>query len=150
MITTLISSFLGFFGAGFPKILDYFQDKQDKKHEITLLNLQMEANREAAKQQSIDRLAEIKAQENIQEIKSIYKTFNVGVKWVDALNGLVRPVIAFLLIGLYCVIEYMIFDIILTSGNMDLDMLEFLWGEDDQALFCAIIAYYFGSRAFNK
>ena len=147
---SVISSLVGFFSAGIPKIFDFFQDKQDKKHELTLLKLQMEADEQSRNSNRIDRLDEIKAAENVQEIKSIYKNFNVGVKWVDALNGLVRPVIAFLLIGLYCVIEYMIFDIILLSENLSIEMLEFLWSDEDQAIFSAILSYYFGSRAFSK
>lgn len=143
---TVISSLIGFLGAGLPKFLEYFQDKQDKKHELAVMDRQMAM----AKDANTIKLQELQTQENIQEIKSIYKTFNTGIRWVDALNGLVRPIIAFALIGLYIVIEYMIFYIIGTETGYTLEMLEFLWSDEDQALFSGIISYYFGSRAFSK
>lgn len=143
---TVISSLIGFFGAGLPKVLEYFQDKQDKKHELAIMQLQMEMANNANQLQ----LQAVQSQENIEEIKSIYKTFNTGIRWVDAFNGLVRPVIAFALIGLYIVIEYMIFSLIYSNNMLTLDLIECLWSDEDQALFTGIISYYFGSRAFNK
>lgn len=143
---TVISSLIGFLGAGLPKFMEYFQDKQDKKHELEIMDRQMQMARDA----NTIKLQELQTQENIQEIKSLYKTFNTGIRWVDALNGLVRPIIAFALIGLYIVIEYMIFYIIGTEHGYTLEMLEFLWSDEDQALFAGIISYYFGSRAFSK
>ena len=57
---------------------------------------------------------------------------------------------AFALIGLYIVIEYMIFSLIYSNNMLTLDLIECLWSDEDQALFTGIISYYFGSRAFNK
>ena len=39
---TLLSSLLGFGTSFMPKILDYFQDKSDKKHELMLMDKQLE------------------------------------------------------------------------------------------------------------
>ena len=39
---TLISTFLGFASSGLPKILDFFQDKSDKRHELELARIQNE------------------------------------------------------------------------------------------------------------
>lgn len=147
---TVISSIIGFFSAGIPSIFEFFQDKSDKEHELKVMQLQMQM----AEQKNNEKLDIIEvtthAEENIAEITSIYKTYNTGIRWVDAFNGSVRPVIAYLLIGLYCVIEYMIFHVLLKTESLTLDMLEFLWSDEDHALFVAIISYYFGSRSFNK
>lgn len=145
-MVTLLSSLLGFFGAGFPALMQFFQDRSDKKHELEIMQLQIEMS----KNKSADRLEEIKGVENVAEINSLYATYNTGIKWVDALNGTVRPAISYLLIILYCVVQYMYFHTMITTESLTPMMLDYLWSDDDQALFAAIISYYFGSRAFNK
>lgn len=39
---TLLSTLVSFLAGGLPKLLDFFQDKSDKKHELALANLQKE------------------------------------------------------------------------------------------------------------
>jgi hypothetical protein len=58
---TMLSTFLSFLMGGLPKILDFFQDKSDKSHELKLAQLQIE--REL---QMLER--GYKAQERIEEI----------------------------------------------------------------------------------
>ena len=40
---TLITTLISFLSGGLPKLLDFFQDKQDKKHELALAQLQSES-----------------------------------------------------------------------------------------------------------
>jgi len=147
---TIISSVLGFFASGIPALIDLFKDKSDKSHELKIMEMQM-VMAEKRINEKLDAVAlEQSSKQNIAEIKALYKTYSTGIKWVDAFNGTVRPVIAYLLILLYCVIEYMIFHVMFATNNFTLEMLEFLWSEEDQALFVAIISYYFGSRSFKR
>lgn len=140
---TILSALLGLFGSTLPSIMNYFQDKQDKKHELEILRMQMEA----AKQGGTQKLKELEIEENIAEVNHIYDTYKTGVSWVDALNGTVRPVVAYLLIGLYCIMEFMYFSIIsANSDHITIEMLDLLWTDEDHALFSCIIAFYFGSR----
>ena len=37
---SLVSTVVSFLMGGLPKLLDFFQDRQDKKHEITLARMQ--------------------------------------------------------------------------------------------------------------
>ncbi len=39
---TMVSTFLSFLAGGLPKILQIFQDRQDKKHELALVAAQKE------------------------------------------------------------------------------------------------------------
>ena len=39
---TLFSTLISFLSGGLPKILDIFQDRQDKKHEIEMAQMQMD------------------------------------------------------------------------------------------------------------
>ena len=59
---TLLSTFLSFLMGGLPKLLDFFQDRADKSHELKLASMQTE--RELALAQ-----AGFAAQQKVEEIK---------------------------------------------------------------------------------
>lgn len=134
---TLLGSLLGFFSAAFPDFLKLWKDVSDKKHEITLLKMQMDFQAQGHQQ----RLEEINVNADIAESQALYRTYSTGIRWVDALNGTVRPVIAYSFFILYAVVKGMQF-------SADLPWL--LWTEDDQAIFAGIISFYFGQRAMSK
>lgn len=169
---TLASTFISFLMGGLPKILDFFQDKSDKKHELELA--QMQISREVqlaaagyAAQQHIEevKLDEIKTQsassEQIAridaqsaEMAAIYAHdtgLNEGTsKWMKDLRASVRPVITygffFLLVAIDATLAYKG----INSGVDFKDLAKMLWDDDTQALFASIIAFHFGGRAFGK
>ncbi len=102
---TLLGSLLGFIGAAFPDFLKLFKEKADRKHELAILQLQLEQQ----KQGHSNRLEEIYVEADIAESKALYKTYNTGIRWVDALNGTVRPVVAYCFFLLYASVKIMHF-----------------------------------------
>ncbi|MEZ5690504.1 MAG: hypothetical protein R3D71_02425 [Rickettsiales bacterium] len=134
---TLLGSLLGFISAAFPDLLKLFRDAQDRKHELKILEMQMAQQAQG----HTNRLEEIHVEADIAESRALYRTYNTGIKWVDALNGTVRPVIAYSFFILYAVVKMMQF-------SADLPWL--LWSEEDQAIFAGIISFYFGQRAMSK
>jgi hypothetical protein len=134
---TILASLLGFLGSAFPEFIKIWKDKSDKKHELMLLQMQMEHQ----KQGYTERLAEINANADIAESAAIYKTYLTNITWVDALNGTVRPVIAYSFFLLYAGVKIL-------QYNANMPWL--LWTEEDQAIFAGIISFYYGQRAMNK
>ena len=133
---TLLGTLLGFLGAAFPDFLKLLRDKADREHELKILALQMEQARQGGAQ----RLEEIRTGADIAESQAIYKTWASGIRWVDALNGTVRPVIAYAFFLLY-------------AGVKCAQMTHtpwLMWNEEDQAIFAGIISFYFGQRAMGK
>jgi len=169
---TLLSTLVSFLMGGLPKILEVFQDRQDKSHEIKLAQMQIERELQLAAagfvaQQRIEeiKLDEIRTQtqsaEKVSlidaqkaEMNAIYAhdtSLNAGTsKWMKDLRASVRPVITygffFLLVGIDAVIAYKG----LTSGVDFVQLAEQLWDNETQALFASIIAFHFGGRAFGK
>lgn len=153
----LLGAILGFVGSVVPDLLKILQDKRDKAHELKILELQ----RELQAQGHSERMAEIDAKADIAEAKALYTTWNtqaqtlenadgsqrLGVFWVDALNGTVRPVLAYGFFLLYATVKFlqwqMMPDVLLPWH------LQTLWGDEDRAIFSAIIAFYFGARAMK-
>lgn len=163
---TIISAVLGFLGSLLPDAMKMFQDHQDKKHELIILEMQMKQQAQGHS----ERLEEIQANADIAESKALYKTFYTGITWVDALNGTVRPVITYWLFGLYAFVKVAIIwslismDIplvIVVDGINVADALPWqkiptiavnpaIWAEPDMALLAGALAYYFGQRGMRK
>ena len=169
---TLLSTFISFLMGGLPKLLDFFQDRADKKHEIQLAQMQTErelqllqAGYAAQAQIEAIKLDEIKTQteaDNKQvligaqqaEMNAIYAhdaALGEGTStWMKDLRASVRPVITygffFLLVGIDGVLAYKG----LTSGTDFNALADQLWDDETQALFAAIITFHFGGRAFGK
>ncbi len=144
---TLLGSLLGFISSTFPSLLKLWQDKSDKQHEITLLKMQMDQQAQG----HTERLEEINAQADITESQALYNTYTTGIGWVDALNGTVRPVIAYAFFGLYALVKLLSYDAVANFSAVPFVVLhDTLWTEDDAAIFAGIISFYFGQRAMAK
>ena len=169
---TIFSTLVSFLMGGLPKILDFFQDKADKSHELKLAQMQTERELQLAAagyvaQQRIEeiKLDEIRTQtasEDRQvligaqqaEMAAIYAhdtSLNEGTsQWMKDLRASVRPVITygffFLLVAIDAVLAYKG----VTSGTDFNALANQLWDDETQALFASIIAFHFGGRAFGK
>jgi hypothetical protein len=126
---TLLGSLIGFLSSIIPDVVKIFQDRQDKKHELEILKLQIGREQTAFNQ----KLEAINVQADIAESKQLYSTYKTQIKWVDALNGTVRPVIAYSFFFLYAFLK--------------IEFADNLWTEEDQAIFAGIISFYFGQRS---
>lgn len=151
----ILSTLIGFLTSALPDLFKFFQDKQDKKHEIILLQMQMEH----AKQGHQQKLAEIELQADIADSKAVGKRVQeslVGVGWVDALSGSVRPVITYLFFGLYAVVKVAQYKLLVEpqlpwqEGVSQAQAIVAIWTPDDMALFAAIVTFWFGGRMFKK
>jgi len=141
---TVISSLVGFISAAFPDFLKLFRDHQDKQHELKILQLQLQQQAQGHR----ERLEEIHTQADVAEATAIYKTYATGIEWVDALNGTVRPVLAYAFFLLYASVKAMQFAL-LPDAPLPWQV-QGLWGVEDQAIFAGIISFYFGQRAMSK
>lgn len=78
------------------------------------------------------------------------------IYWVDALSGSVRPVLTYLFFATYVVVKAAQFNLLLEPALpwqaplAPAQALVSLWGEEDEAIFAAIISFWFGQRALMK
>jgi len=169
---TLLSTLVSFLMGGLPKLLDFFQDRSDKKHELALAQMQITRELELRK-------AGFEAQERIEHIKSeqletesavstkqaligaqqaemqaVYAhdtALNEGTsEWMKNLRASVRPVITYGFFFLLVFVDVGLFAYGWNSGVSFTELAEMLWDSDTQALFASIIAFHFGGRAFGK
>jgi hypothetical protein len=142
---TLLASIAGFITSIIPEIIKLLKDKHDKKHELEILDRQMQFSA-ISKQNTLEEIAITK---DMMEHISLYSTYNSGINWVDALNGSVRPVLAYSFFIMYLMIKIMQYRF-LDNNSMLVQYIDIIWDVDDQAIFAGIISFYFGQRGFSR
>jgi hypothetical protein len=158
---TLLSTLLGFASGGLPKVLDYFQDRGDKKHELALMAMQREREIALAKEGYIAqaRVEEIKtdqiamqtqAQEKIAMWKHDMKIGEGASTWVINLRASVRPIVTYLFVGLLITVDIAGIWYAYSTGVAFADAMNMVFSDDEMSILAAIIAFHFGGRAFNK
>ena len=169
---TLLSTLISFLMGGLPKILDFFQDKADKLHELQLARLQIERELEMRKlgYEAQERVEHIRSEQlatesaanttqaligaQQAEIQAIYAhdtSLNEGTsQWMRNLRASVRPVITYGFFFLLLFVDVGLFAYGWHQGASFVELAEMLWDSDTQSLFASIIAFHFGGRAFGK
>jgi hypothetical protein len=141
---TLLASMTGFIGSLLPSVLKLFCDRLDKKHELEILDRQI-----AMKKAGMDSgLEEIRTERHALDSRALYKTYFTGIHWVDALNGSVRPVLAYAFFILYSSIKLAQAQLLVDAPAIVI--YDILWSLEDQAIFAGIVSFYFGQRAISK
>jgi len=145
---TLIGSFLGFFGSIFPEVLKSFQEKQDRHHELALFDRQIKLMRLGHGL----RMQELEETGRTIETQALYAhAAPTHVKWVDALGGTVRPVLTYAFFFLYAAIKFCQVVVIMevTDHFNWTQALLHIWHPEDQALFAAVMSFWFGQRTLK-
>jgi hypothetical protein len=162
----LLSALLGFVSSAVPDVFKLFRDAKDRAHELAILKLQMEYDREKlalatnenalARQQQLQAIeVEAMGQEQVA-LNARIKDSLTGIHWVDALSGSVRPVLTYAFFGLYVLVKAAQFHLLLQpelpwQNDMSIaQALVSLWTQEDVAIFSAIMAFWFGQRAMMK
>ena len=136
---TLIASIAGFLGSMLPEGIKIIRERDQRKYNLELIKLQMEKSTVDTQNKS----NQLNLQADISEQQELYRTYKSGVHWVDALNGSVRPVVAYSFFILYA---FMKIFFMINSGASPWT----IWGDEDQVIFTAVISFYFGQRAMRK
>ena len=169
---TLLSTIVSFLMGGLPKLLDFFQDRADKKHELALAQMQIQRELELRKAgfEAQERVEHIRSEQLEIETKSSEKQALIGAQqaemqaiyahdtslnegtsqWMHNLRASVRPVITYGFFFLLVAIDMALAWHGISSGVSFEKLAEQLWDNETQTLFASIIAFHFGGRAFGK
>ena len=156
---TLLSTVVSFLAGGLPKILDFFQDKSDKKQEMEMARLQTERELAMAKEGYLAQLKieevrtdQVRMQTTADTHKALLdhdKAIGEGAStWVINLRASVRPVITYCMFFMLCFINIFGAWYAVQQGTPFKETLDLLWDAETQTLFASIISFWFGSQAF--
>ena len=158
---TLLSTLISFLMGGVPKLLDFFQDKSDKSHELEMA--QMQTDRELKMLE-----AGYVAQARVEEIHTEQITIQAAEKerealyahdialgegaaqWVINARAFTRSFITYGMFFMFMFVEVFGFLYAWKTG-VDFNVaLDILWDNDTQTIWASVIAFWFGTQAFKK
>jgi hypothetical protein len=153
--------------SGLPKLLEYFQNKADQKHELALARVQTEKELQLA-------AAGFAAQAKIEEIRTEQVAMETDAKmteaalahdakvlekaatWVSSYVGTVRPTVTYIFVlELVAINAFMAWYLWNHPGliqNID-DVIKYadlIFSSDEMAMLGGIIGFWFGSRGWSK
>lgn len=164
---SLISTLGGLLISGLPKLLDFYQDKSDKKHEMDLARVQNERDLALAREGFIaqQRVEEIRteqvsmqteAQMTEAALKHDEKVLDRASTWVANYVGTVRPTVTYIfvaelvLINLSFVVYAYVHPQMITSMDDLIKFASVVFSDDEMAMLGGIIGFWFGSRNWQK
>jgi hypothetical protein len=164
---SLISTLGGLLISGLPKLLEYFQNKADQKHELALARVQTERELQLA-------AAGFAAQAKIEEIRTEQvametdarmteaalahdaKVLEKASTWVSSYVGTVRPTVTYIfVIELVLINAFMAWYLyqqpgLITSIDDVIRYSDIIFSSDEMAMLGGIIGFWFGSRQWSK
>jgi hypothetical protein len=158
---TMLSTFLSFLAGGLPKILQIFQDRQDKKHELALVAAQKErelalAERGFIAQAKVEEIKteQIAMQTSAEERVALYQhDMEIGKgasQWMINLRASVRPVVTYIFVLELVAINIAGVWYAYTTGIPFAEAMAEVFSDDEMLILSSIIAFWFGSQAFGK
>jgi predicted PurR-regulated permease PerM len=164
---SLLSTLGGLLISGLPKLLEYFQNKSDQKHELALARMQTERELQLA-------AAGFAAQAKIEEIRTDQvqmetdakmteaalkhdeKVLEKASQWVASYVGTVRPTVTYIfVVELVLVNAFMCFYLythpqLVQSIDDVIKYSDLVFSSDEMAMLGGIIGFWFGSRGWGK
>jgi hypothetical protein len=164
---SLFSTLGGLLISGLPKLLDFFQNKADQKHELALARVQVELQLQMMAQgfKAQERMEEIRtdqiamqtdAQMTEAALKHDEKIMEKASTWVVNFVGTVRPIVTYIFIFELCAINawiaYYVYSRPSLVNNMDdlIRVTDIIFSSDEMAMLGGIIGFWFGSRSWSK
>ena len=158
---TLISTALSFLMGGLPKLMDFFQDKSDKSHELELARMQTERELQMMERGFLAqaRVEEIRTEQvqmetQAQERSAMY-AHDIAIgqgasQWVINLRASVRPMVTYLFVFLLIVVDIASIWWAWSSGAAFAESIPMVFDADEMQILASIIAFWFGTQAFSK
>jgi hypothetical protein len=164
---SLFSTLGGLLISGLPKLLEYFQNKADQKHELALAQMQTERELQMAAagfsaQLKIEevRTDQIQMQTDAQMTEAALahdeKVLEKASKWVANYVGTVRPTVTYIFVlELVLINAFMAWYLwthpgLITSIDDVIKYSDIIFSSDEMAMLGGIIGFWFGSRGWSK
>lgn len=164
---SLFSTLGGLLISGLPRLLDYFQNKADQKHELALAAVQTERELALAAQgfMAQQRIEEIRTEQVAMEtdarmteaaLSHDKEVLKRASRWVANYVGTVRPTVTYIfvteLVAINLFLCYYLWNNPQLIQSID-DVLRYadiVFSSDEMAMLGGIIGYWFGSRGWAK
>ncbi len=136
-----------------PEALKFFDRKNERKHELSML----EAEGRIAKEKAEAAMRETEARMTMAELDAIGEalkeqgsTAQAAGKIVAGISALVRPFVTYLFVIAYATVKIAAFGIAVEQGGEWKAVLTTMWGSDDMAVLNMILSFWFVGRVYER
>lgn len=168
-MSAILGSLLGFASSFLPPILDHFKKKEEHKqkaeqHRMTIEEMEvlqrhklevMKLQNQVDLSKSVQAIKELELQGDLEQTRQIYQhDTQLSAKnespFVAGLSASVRPVVTYVFFLLFlCVKSVGLY--LAYKANLPIDqIINVIWNDETNAIFSAIICFWFGQRAVQK
>jgi hypothetical protein len=154
MITALISTITGMISGMVPNLLKEWGATREHKRELEMLTVQTDLQLKIAEKQGETRVAEMDREVDIAAYDTQAKIATaslatIGIEWVDAWNGALRPFAVTVIIVLFAIMASFYTYAVLTTVE-PLLAVKLLWGSLIGEAIQAVLGFLFGYRSARK
>ena len=136
-----------------PELLKYFDKANERKHELAMFGLQTDLE----KQRGQFTMEEKYADHSVTQLNAIQEAFkeqsataSSSYKWVAALSALVRPMVTYVLFGMYISFKITMMVYAMGTGVTWVEIMKNNWTIDDFSMLNMILTFWFVGRAIEK
>lgn len=164
---SLFSTLGGLLISGLPKLLEFFQNKDDQRHELALARVQVELQLQMAAQgfAAQQKIEEIRTEQIAMETDAAMtvaaydhdkQILEKASTWVASYIGTVRPTVTYIFILELCSINAWLAYYIYSNPHLVLNtddlirVSDIIFSTDEMAMLGGIIGFWFGSRSWSK
>ena len=149
MLSGIVGSLLGFGGSVVPAVTEYFGKKQDNAFELK----KMEKKAQLIKAGYTYEMQMFEQQASDKEHARLIDhdiSINRGTGFISGLQRSVRPIITYSFFILFATVEITLLQKAMAMDIPFNEALAVIWDDDTQAIWAAVVSFWFGSRAIEK
>jgi len=153
MIETLLGGVFGGVLRLAPELFKIFDRANERKHELALLNTEMEFAKvrgEIAMRQTEAVMTMAEMDTMAAAFKEQSETAKNAGRFVSAVSAMVRPSVTYLFLFLYVAVKIATFMLALEQDGGWKEVLLSIWGSEDLAVFNMIISFWFVGRVYER
>jgi len=136
-----------------PEALKFFDRKNDRKHELAMLDAEMKFAQVKAEAE----MRKTEAEMTLAEVGAISEAFkeqsasaNAASKFVAGISALVRPFVTYLFVIAYACVKVATFLIALDQNGDWKVVLTTMWAAEDMAVLSMILSFWFVGRVYER
>ena len=148
MILSLIASLGGGLMRLLPEVFAFMNKKTDNAHELAMLDKQFQLEQTRAQA----RMDEIRYQGGVDAQKSALQgqMQKTGIRWVDAANFALRPIVTNIFVALYVIVKIAMFVAAVAENGHPWAAVLAVYDQEDRAILTGLLSFWFVGRAIDK
>jgi hypothetical protein len=136
-----------------PEVIKIFDAKNERSHELSMLQAEMEfaklnAEREMHQTNAAMTIAELDAMG--AALKEQGQTARAAGWFVAAISALVRPLVTYWFVIMYSVVKIVSIQMAVAAGGFWKDVLVTSWTPEDASLLMLVLTFWFVGRVYER